>query len=204
VHRDSAAEITDCLRHLREGRSDLADTLIPVIYRELKKVAVSCMRGERPGGTLQPTALVNEAFVRLLGPHQMEWQNRAHFFGMAAGLMRRIIIDAARRRHALRRGSGFQFVQLTDTPVASKDASVEEVLAVDECLARLAAIDERQARLVELRFFGGLTIEEMAEVAGISEPTVKRELQSAKAWLRREMTRMAGGKSHGASAMAAS
>jgi len=198
----NGTDITDCLRQVREGQKDAADRLVPLVYRELKKVAVSSMRSEKPGGTLQPTALVNEAFIRLLGNQNIDWQNRAHFFGMAAGLMRRIIIASARRRRAAKRGGGVAMVELSDLAPAQGATSMEDILSVDECLQRLAAIDERQAKLVELRFFGGLTVEEIAEVAGVSAPTVKRELQSAKAWLRREMTRI-GGTSHDARAVAA-
>ena len=197
-------DITDCLRQLREGNRAAADTLIPVVYRELKKLAVGCMRDERPGSTLQPTALVNEAFIRLFGGAKVDWQNRAHFFGVAAGTMRHIIIDAARRRRATRRGAGFCFVAFNDAAIPGSDGSIEEVLAVDECLGRLNAIDKRQARLVELRFFGGLTVDEIAVVENVSAPTVKRELQSARAWLRREMTRLRGGTGIDSGAVAAS
>jgi RNA polymerase sigma factor (TIGR02999 family) len=194
-------DITACLRLIREGHKEAADRLIPLVYRELKRVAVSSMRDEKPGATLQPTALVNEALMRLLGNQTIDWENRAHFFGMAAGLMRRIIIDSARRRRAAKRGGGVAAIELNDFASAQSAATMEDILSVDECLERLATIDERQAKLVEMRFFGGLTVDEIAAVAGVSAPTVKRELQSAKAWLRREMTRI-GGSANDARAMA--
>jgi RNA polymerase sigma-70 factor, ECF subfamily len=196
-------DITQCLRELRQGNQAAADALIPVIYRELKKLAVSCMRGEQPGRTLQPTALVSEVFIRLLRGKKVDWQNRAHFFGCAAGTMRHIIIDSARRRHAGRRGADFQFVDCENVEGQRSPTSIEEVLAVDECLRRLNDIDKRQARFVELRFFGGLTVDEIAEVEHVSAPTVKRELRSAQAWLRREMTRLRKGTGNGTSTVAA-
>ncbi len=196
-------DITECLRAFRQGNHAAADAVIPVIYRELKKLAVSCMRGEQPGRTLNPTALVSEVFIRLLRGKKVDWQNRAHFFGFAAGTMRHIIIDAARRRHAARRGADIRFVDCENVVGQQSPTSIEEVLAVDECLRRLNDIDKRQARFVELRFFGGLTVDEIAEVEGVSAPTVKRELQSARAWLRREMTHLRKGTDNGASAMAA-
>ena len=196
-------EITECLRAFREGDHAAGDALSSVIYRELKKLAVSCMRGEQPGRTLHPTALVSEVFIRLLRGKKVDWQSRAHFFAFAAGTMRHIILDAARRRHAGRRGAGIQFIDCDNVAGQQYATSIEEVLAVDECLRRLNDIDNRQARFVELRFFGGLSIDEIAEVESVSAPTVKRELQSARAWLRRAMTHRGRGADNGARAVAA-
>jgi RNA polymerase sigma factor (TIGR02999 family) len=184
---DHPGDITVLLSQIRGGRAEAAEELIPLIYGELKKLAASCMRDERPGATLQPTALVHEVYLRLIGQRDAGWQNRAHFFGLAASLMRRILLDSARRRHAAKRGSGTKAVPADLVPIAVDDR-IEELLIVDQCLERLAAFDEQQARLVEMRFFAGLTVEEIAEVTGISAATVKRELASAKAWLHREMT----------------
>jgi RNA polymerase sigma factor (TIGR02999 family) len=156
------------------------------VYGELRRVAGRAMRNERPGHTLQPTALVNEAFVRLAGNTGIEWQDRAHFFGVAARLMRQILVDYARKKHAAKRG-GAARVTLDDSLLISDD-HLGDVMAVDEVLARLETLDARQGRIVELRFFAGLSVEEVAEVMEISTPTVKREWQSAKAWLHRELT----------------
>jgi RNA polymerase sigma factor (TIGR02999 family) len=182
----ASGEVTRLLGLFNKGREDVAEQLIPLVYAELKKLASSCMRVERPGGTLQPTALVHEAYLRLVGQREIEWQNRAHFYGIAASLMRRILLDYARRRHTAKRGSGGRKVQIDEIQVAVDDR-VEELLAIDECLAHLAQFDAVQERIVELRFFGGLTVEEIAEVMKISPSSVKRELNSAKAWLHREL-----------------
>jgi RNA polymerase sigma factor (TIGR02999 family) len=145
------------------------------------------MRRESPGHTLQTSALVNEAYLRLIDQKQVQWQNRAHFFGIAAQLMRRILIDHARSHHYAKRGGGAIKVSL-DEAAAVTEARAAELLAVDEALEKLTAMDARKGRIVELRFFGGLTEEETAEVMGISLPTVQREWRAAKAWLRRMLT----------------
>jgi RNA polymerase sigma factor (TIGR02999 family) len=181
-------EVTQLLNQLSGGRQEAAEQLAPLIYDQLRRLAGACMRGERPGHTLQATALVHEAYVRLVGQEHVEWQNRAHFFAVAATLMRRVLLDHARRRHAFKRGSGAHQVTLHEAILIAED-HLPDVLALDQCLTRLAAIDARQARLVELRFFAGLDVEEVAAVMGISAPTVKREWRSAKAWLHREMTK---------------
>ena len=191
------------LREFCAGSHAVSADLIQIIYAELKKVAAGCLRNERPNRTLQPTALVHEAWMRLAGCREIDWKNRAHFFAIAAGLMRHIIVDSARRRRALKRGSGVQSVRPVDISAPAPEGSIEELLAIDECLQRLTRIDERQTKIVELRFYAGLTIEEIAEVTGVSEATVKRELQSAKAWLRREMLRTRESAGSAASSMAA-
>lgn len=154
---------------------------------ELRQLARRYMRGENPGHTLQTSALVNEAYIRLIDQQKVRWQNRAHFFGIAAQLMRRILIDHARSHHYAKRGGGALRVSLDET-AAVTDARAAELLAVDEALEKLTAMDARKGRIVELRFFGGLTEEETAEVIGISSPTVQREWRAAKAWLHRMLT----------------
>jgi len=178
--------VTRILDSVREGRTGAAEQLFRIVYDELRKLAAAQMRSERTGHTLQPTALVHEAFIRLVKDDQARWDNRAHFFGAAAEAMRRILVDHARARLAVRRGGDRRKVSLDDTPDLVLDRA-GEVLGVDEALTRLAAIDARKARLVELRFFGGLGIEEAAAVLGISPRSVKRDWSYAKAWLYREM-----------------
>jgi RNA polymerase sigma factor (TIGR02999 family) len=161
------------------------DALLPVVYDELHRLAHHYMRGERPGHTLQTTALVNEAYIRLVDLDRMQWRDRAHFFAMAATLMRRILVDYARERSRDKRGGGVSVTSL-DEQVAVSKASVD-VVALDEALDRLAAMDLQQSRIVELRFFSGLTIEETAEALDLSPATVKREWTSAKAWLHQQL-----------------
>jgi len=157
----------------------------PPYYGELRQVAARAMRNERPGHTMQPTALVHEASLKLAGAAGVEWRDRAHFFGVAARLMREILVDYARQRGAAKRGSGAR-ITLDDSLLIAEDR-LADVLAIDEVVQRLEALDARQGQIVELRFFGGLSVEEVAEVMKISTPTVKREWQSAKAWLHREL-----------------
>jgi RNA polymerase sigma factor (TIGR02999 family) len=184
----SSGEVTRLLGQFSQGRSEAASELAPLIYEELHRLASAFMRRERPGHTLQATALVNEAFMRLLGQQHVEWRNRAHFFGIAATMMRRILASYARQHHAAKRGGAGHKVTLDEGMLISEDR-LADVLAVDEALERLAAIDPQQSRLVELRFFAGLSVEEIAEVMGISTPTVKREWRSAKAWLYHELVK---------------
>jgi RNA polymerase sigma-70 factor (ECF subfamily) len=184
---EPAGEVTRLLGELSRGRREVEADLIPLIYHELRRLAAAQMKRERPGHTLQPTALVHEAYLRLAGQHA-DWQNRAHFFAVAAQAMRRVLLDYARQRHAGKRGSQGQQITLEDG-LAVTSGPLDEVLAVDECLTRLAAIDPRQARLVELRFFAGLSVEESAQALGVSEITAKRDWASAKAWLSRELRR---------------
>ena len=179
--------VTLLLTQVRDGNQEAANQLIPLIYKELRQMAGACMRGERPGHTLQATALVNEAYMRMVGSRPVEWQNRAHFFAIAAHTMREVLLDYARRSRAAKRGGAdARQVDLDEQfPIASD--KLEEVIAIDEALERLALIDPRQSRIVELRFFAGLNVEEAAEVMGVSPKTIKREWRSTKAWLHREM-----------------
>ena len=172
-------------RASRDGRA-LAE-LMPLVYDELRRLARGYLRRERPGRTLQPTALVNEAYLRLLKDRKQDWRTRAHVVAIAAASMRQILIEAARARDARKRGGGLARVTL-DEGLVGDAAQTVDVLEVDRALTRLARIDEEQARLVELRFFGGLTIEESAEALGVSPATVKRHWAVARAWLQREMT----------------
>jgi RNA polymerase sigma factor (TIGR02999 family) len=169
------------------GDQAALDKLLPLVNAELRQLARRYMRRESPGHTLQTSALVNEAYLRLIDQKQVQWQNRAHFFGIAAQLMRRILIDHARSHHYAKRGGGAIKVSL-DEAAAVTEARAAELLAVDEALEKLTAMDARKGRIVELRFFGGLTEEETAEVMDISTPTVQREWRAAKAWLRRMLT----------------
>lgn len=170
-----------------QGDQGALDELSPLVYDELRRVARGYLRRERRGHTLQTSALVNEAFVRLID-QRVNWQNRAHFFGVAAQLMRRILVDYARNHQASKRGSGAARLALDEAldEAATQDA---DLLALDDALNSLAAFDPRQSRIVELRYFGGLTIAETAEVLGIGHTTVEREWNLARAWLRRELSR---------------
>ena len=161
--------------------------MIPAVYTELRRQAARHLRRERPGHTLQTTALVHEAYLRLVDQKNVRWQNRAHFFAVAAQLMRRILVDHARRRHRAKRGGLGINLPLEEALVVAAEKSDVDLLALDEALGRLAAIDARQCQIVELRFFIGLSIEETATVLGVSATTVKDDLNMAKAWLRREL-----------------
>ena len=173
-----------------DGGQPLAE-LVPLVYDELRRLARGYLGRERPGQTLQPTALVNEAYLRLAKDRKQEWGSRARVVGIAAMSMRQILIERARARDAQKRGGGRARVTLDEGLLAARSQTVD-LLAVDEALIRLAGIDARQARLVELRFFGGLTVEECAEVLGVSPATVKRDWTLARAWLQREITRTPG------------
>jgi RNA polymerase sigma-70 factor (ECF subfamily) len=177
-------DVTQLLADWSNGDQAALDKLLPLVNNELRQLARRYMRRENPGHTLQTSALVNEAYLRLIDQKSVRWQNRAHFFGIAAQLMRRILIDHARSHHYAKRGGGALRVSL-DEAAAVTDARAAELLAVDEALEKLTAMDARKGRIVELRFFGGLSLEETAEVLGISSPTVQREWRAAKAWLRR-------------------
>jgi len=183
---DPPSGVTELLRRWNSGDREAMDRLMPIVYDELRRLAAGYLRGERPGHTLQPTALVHEAYLRLVRQDRVEWQNRAHFFGIAASMMRRVLVDHARRRQAEKRDAGgFRLtLQLGEAFEAARDP---ELLELDQALGRLERLDADQARVVELRFFGGLTVEETAVVLGISTATVKREWRTAKAFLRREM-----------------
>lgn len=168
------------------GNREALDRLMPIVYDELRRQAARYLKHERQGHTLQTTALVHEAYVRLIDQAGVRWQNRAHFFGIAAEMMRRILVDHARRRRAAKRGGDSFKVTLDEAINASAEPNLD-LIAIDEALTKLAALDQQQARVVELRFFGGLNVEETAEVLRISERTVKRDWSVAKAWIRREL-----------------
>ncbi len=182
---DDRRDVTALLFDLQHGNAEALDDLMPLVYAELRALAGRYLRSERDGHTLQPTALVHEAFLRLVDQRTATWENRAHFFSVAATLMRRIIVDHARRRNAQKRGGG-RFVTLAEAGDISSENV--DVLRVDEALAELAQLDPRQARVVELRFFAGLSMEEAGEVLGVSPATVKRDWLLAKAFLHRELS----------------
>ena len=179
--------VTKLLVAWGNGDETARDELMPLVYQELHRLAHHYMNRERPGHTLQTSALVNEAFVRLIDQKDVQWQNRAHFFGIAAQMMRRILVDHARSRASAKRGGGAPHVSLAEVAIVS-DERAAEVVALDNALLNLAAVDERKSQIVELRFFGGLSIEETAEVLAVSPGTVMRDWTLAKAWLRRAVT----------------
>lgn len=181
----SASDVTQLLAEWSSGDKNALEKLLPLVYDELRRQARRYLGGERPGHTLQPTALVHEAYVRLVGQRDVKWQNRAQFFGVAAQLMRRILVDHARARGAAKRGGADGAIALP-TPESVSQPDVE-VTTLDDLLTKLATLDATQARVVELRYFGGLTIEETAEAMDLSPATIKREWSMAKAWLYREM-----------------
>jgi RNA polymerase sigma factor (TIGR02999 family) len=186
MHPVSSPDVTRLLEDVSAGNENALERLIPVVYAELRRQAARYLRRERPDHTLQPTALVNEAFLRLVDQRNVRWQNRAHFFGVAAQSMRRILVDHARTRQRIKRGGVQQRVTLVDSAAATAE-SVVDLLALDQSLARLEALDSRQSRIVELRFFAGLSVEETAEILEISPATVKREWSMAKAWLHSQL-----------------
>ncbi|MGA6980148.1 MAG: sigma-70 family RNA polymerase sigma factor [Candidatus Sulfotelmatobacter sp.] len=175
-----------------DGDRGALDRLTPIVYDELRRLAKLYMRRERPGHSLQATALVNEAYMRLVDYKGMQWQNRAHFFAVSAQLMRRILVEHA-RRHNLKRGGDVQHVSLEETAVVGGDRAAD-LIALDDAMVVLARVDPRKVQVVEMRFFGGLSVEETAEVLNVSSVTVMRDWSTAKAWLYRELT---GGPTHG-------
>jgi RNA polymerase sigma factor (TIGR02999 family) len=179
-------DVTQLLIDWSRGDQEALAKLMPLIYDELRRLAARYLRHERPDHTLQPTALVHEVYLRLINQSRVQWQSRAHFFGIAAQAMRRILVDHARRHHAAKRG-GLQPRLSLDEAVRVSAAHSADLIALDDALSRLAAIDAQQSRIVELRFFGGLTVAETAAVIGASPPTVKRHWTVAKAWLYREI-----------------
>jgi len=187
-----APPITQLLMEWSDGDREALESLVPLVYDDLRRIAAAYMQRERAADALQPTALVHEAYVRLIDQRHVKWRNRAHFFGIAAGMMRRILIDQARRRRADKRGGQWQRVTLVAEELGSGGPEPIDVLALHESLERLAAFDPQQERIVELRYFGGLTIEEAAEVVGISPASVVREWTIAKAWLRADLTGASG------------
>jgi RNA polymerase sigma factor (TIGR02999 family) len=182
----SSHDITALLVDWTRGDRHALDRLLPLVYDELRCIAARQLRRERSGHTLQPTELVHEAYLKLVDQRRVDWQNRAHFYGVASRVMRRLLVDHARRRNASKRGNGFELVTI-DEVVNVPAPNHIPVLVLDDVLARLEKIDERLAHLVEVRAFGGCTLEEAAEVLQVSKSTVKREWRTAKAWLSREL-----------------
>jgi RNA polymerase sigma factor (TIGR02999 family) len=185
--------VTQILDQIRQGNPSAASELLPLVYAELRRLAVHRMSREKPGLTLQPTALVHEAYLRLVGDATIEWDGRAHFFAAAAEAMRRILIENARRRNSLKQGGGVRRRELVDDDAIVIGEERDELLDLDAALTKLAAAEPELARLVELRYFAGLTVEEAAEAMGVSSRTVKRNWAFARAWLGREMNHTASG-----------
>jgi RNA polymerase sigma factor (TIGR02999 family) len=185
---DSANEITKLLYGWQGGDRAALDALVPVVYKELRRLAHYELRKERPDHTLQSAALVHEAYFRLVGQDLPQWESRTHFFAIAAQLMRQILVDYARRRRASKRGSGACMLTLDDAMILPQRKDVD-VVAIDDALHALAEVDPRQSRVVELRFFAGLSLEEISEVMGIATATVQRDWTAARAWLHREISR---------------
>jgi len=188
MKRAGTDEITSILNALENGETSAAADLLPLVYEELRQLAARKLSREQPGQTLQPTALVHEAWLRLAGKEDSHWQGRRHFFGAAAEAMRRILVDNARRKKAVRHGGGLRRTELNEERISLQEPE-DEVLAVDEVLDALAVHDARKAGLVKLRYFAGLSVEEAAAALGISEATAKRDWAYARAWLRREIDR---------------
>ncbi len=188
------SDVTDLLRRWREGDREALDRLMPLVYQELHRIASRYLAHERSGHTLQSTALVNEAFVKLVDQRRVDWQNRAQFFGLAAQAMRRILVDHARSRARLKRGADGERIPIgvVDPAAPGDEIHPADAIAVDTALRKLEHLDPAQARIVELRFFGGLTVDETADVLATSASTVKREWTIAKAWLYRELAGAAG------------
>jgi RNA polymerase sigma factor (TIGR02999 family) len=182
----ASQEITRLLQNWSEGDQEALEKLMPVLYKELHRMAHRYMRQERPGHTLQTTALIHEAFLRLMGWNNVRWQNRSHFFGVSAQLMRKILVDFARSRNYAKRGGGARVISL-ETTAGVPSEPARDILALDEALRRLATMDPRKGQIVELRFFGGLGLEETAEVLKVSSRTIRREWELAKVWLASEM-----------------
>jgi RNA polymerase sigma factor (TIGR02999 family) len=182
-------EITQMLLELTDGNEEVVNQILPHIYDELRRLASSYLRRERSNHTLQPTALVHEAYMKLIDQTRVKWQNRAHFFGIAAQVMRRILMDHARKHTAEKRGGDAEVLPIEEEILIVSHDKSAELIALDDALQQLAEMDERKAKIVELRYFGGLSIEETAEVIGVSVPTVNREWRMAKAWLYSELAR---------------
>lgn len=185
MSRPSSQNVTQLLQDWANGIEAARDELLPLVYDSLRHIAQNRLRNEREAHTLQPTALVNEAYLKLVD-QSVSWQSRAHFFGVAARLMREILIDHARARQRTKRGGEWQRISLTDAETIAQEQTID-LLTLDDALQRLALVDSRKSLVVELRFFGGLTLEETAEVLRISTPTVEREWRAARAWLQTEL-----------------
>ncbi|HXI90018.1 MAG TPA: sigma-70 family RNA polymerase sigma factor [Blastocatellia bacterium] len=180
-------EVTQLLMAWNDGDQSALERLIPLVHAELHRIARRYMRNERAGHMLQTSALINEAYMRLIDAQQVHWQNRAHFFGIAAQLMRRVLVDFARSRSYKKRGGGAFQVSLDETMVITKERG-EDLVALDEALSALSELDERKGRVVEMRFFGGLSEKEIAEALTVSPETVRRDWRLAKSWLRRRLS----------------
>jgi RNA polymerase sigma-70 factor (ECF subfamily) len=185
---NSSPDITQLLKDWSDGDGQVPSQLMPLVYQELRRLADHYMSHERVSHTLQPTALVNEAYLRLIDQTRVNWQNRAHFFGIAAQLMRRILLDHARAHHAGKRGGVAKRLSLEEAAILPEERA-SDLIALDEALEELAKLDDRKSRIVELRFFGGLGVDETAEVLGIHRATVLRDWSVAKAWLHRELSK---------------
>jgi RNA polymerase sigma-70 factor, ECF subfamily len=189
--KEPPTDVTLMLKQLSSGDQNAVNRLVPVLYDELRRLAGYFLRKERSDHTLQATALVHEAYLRLVDQRKVEWKNRSHFFGVAAQVMRRILVDHARSHQAVKRGAAVPKLSLDEALDVCSEKS-EELLALDELLTRLSVMDAQQARVVELRYFGGLSVEETAELIGVSTPTVKRDWAMAKAWLAYQLRARAG------------
>jgi RNA polymerase sigma factor (TIGR02999 family) len=187
MHQEPSSPVTQLLVRWRGGDREALEQLMPLVYEELRRLAHHYLRQERPDHTLQSTALVHEAYLRLAGHNPPQWQNRAHFFGIAAHIMRQILVEYARGRNADKRGGNAVTLTLDDAVAVSQGMNAD-VVALDKALTELSGLDAQQGRIVELRFFAGLTIEDTSEVLGISPATVKRDWVTARAWLFRAMT----------------
>lgn len=183
----AAGEVTHLLLQMKQGNREAEGQLIPLVYNELRRIASGHLRRENRTHSLQPTALVHEAYLRLTDIKEIDWQSRSHFFAVSATVMRRILVDHARASCASKRGDGWDSVSLNDALLPSPERA-PEILALDEALSRLSALDERQAKIVELRFFAGMSEEEAGQALGISARTVKRDWRIAKAWLYKELS----------------
>lgn len=180
---------THLLKEWSNGNALVLEDLVPLVYMELRKQASRYMRGERPGHTLQTTALIHETYLKLIDQRQTDWKNRAHFFGISSRIMRRVLLDYARAKTSEKRGGEAVHISLEDDFTISEDPKGVDLIALDQALDRLAAIDEQQARIVELKYFSGLTLNETAEVLKVSRSTVANNWNVARAWLHRELTR---------------
>lgn len=191
MHAPQSNQVTQLLLDWSKGKREALNELMPMVYQELRKLASGYLRSERPDHTLQPTALIHEAYLRMIGHDMPEWQSRAHFFGVAARLMRQILVEHARTRQAVKRGGDQQKISLDDAPQVFAQGDAAELLALDHALTKLSSLDERRARILEMRAFAGMSVEETAEALGVSDRTVKREMRLAQAWIRRELEQSA-------------
>jgi RNA polymerase sigma factor (TIGR02999 family) len=184
---DIPSQVTGLLIDWQQGKKGALDQLMPLVYQELRRLAAGYLRNEQKAQTLQPTALLHEAYVRMVEQELPHWESRAHFFGVAARLMRQILVDHARTKNASKRGGEFQKISLDDAVPVFSHEDAAALLSLDTALIKLAAFDERKARVLEMRAFGGMTAADTAVALGVSEPTVKRDMRMAQAWLRREL-----------------